>query len=87
MFTVEGLRWPRVIDYDITGEPSAALMAKEDNPANYVATQEIGISEHFEAQMPPFAAVRGGRDMTDYLYHFGTVDALWNGAWGSYSQL
>lgn len=69
-----------------------------DNVDGRVASQEIGISEHFEFAAPyrregvaaarEFARVVRGdlaaRRLTasDYLYHFGTLDAIWNGAWG-----
>ncbi len=82
MFAVEGLYWPRVIDYSATNHFSEKAQAKRDNPLALVAAQEIGISEHFEMRLPPVGNVTSGATVNDYLYHFGTVDALWNGAWG-----
>lgn len=85
MFTVEGMSWNRVIDQNMgqsfeSGQKDLAW-AKNDNVDNLVATQEIGISEHFEAQLP-IHNVGGGEHAKDFLYHFGTADALWNGIWG-----
>ncbi|HEV7253607.1 MAG TPA: hypothetical protein VGN97_11000 [Mesorhizobium sp.] len=79
-----------------------------DNIEGYVASQEVGISEHFEMAAAFRADIAAIRNLakteaietiqpvagslalapgvlpraTDYLYHFGTHDALWNGAWG-----
>ncbi|MCA9470974.1 MAG: hypothetical protein KC594_02885 [Nitrospira sp.] len=82
MFAIEGLSWPRVIDYEVDKKISDEQLAKQDNAKLLVSSQEIGISEHFEMDLPPFQNVRRGAPAHDYLYHFGTVDALWNGAWG-----
>ncbi|WP_100526161.1 cupredoxin domain-containing protein [Paracoccus aminovorans] len=72
-------------------------LANCDNLEGYTFAQEIGISEHFELRSrlradvgvmefgrpaPPPATAGGGKDVSDYLYNFGTQDALWNGAWG-----
>ena len=66
VLNIHGQHWPREI-----GNPDSPL----------VAAQEIGISEHFEMQLKLGNVTR--RDpFTDYLYHFGSVDDLWNGAWG-----
>lgn len=35
-----------------------------------------------EESQPPGAPVAGHKDISDYLYGFGTLDAVWNGAWG-----
>ncbi len=70
-FTVNGLKWRREI-------------SNPDSP--YVAVQEMGISEHFEADIPLTNQVG---NFADYLYHLGTTGALWNGGWGimrSYSD-
>jgi len=67
MFEAQGLSWRREI-------------ADLDGPR--VAAQEIGISEHFEMELPSLNAGRIAREHTDYLYRFSTVDDLWNGAWG-----
>lgn len=68
-----------------------------DNLEAFVAAQEVGISEHFEIPSAPskesvqvrFApggarATEGGEETEalDYLFHFGSQDAIWNGAWG-----
>lgn len=48
--------------------------------APWVNAQEIGISEHFELQ----ALSPGNTPHThvDHLFHVGSQDGLWNGAWG-----
>ncbi|MFQ5482013.1 MAG: copper oxidase, partial [Nitrospinaceae bacterium] len=57
-----------------------------DSP--YVSMQEIGISEHFEMQLPRVAGryKRVGRGYSqepiDFLYHFGSSGDIWNGDWG-----
>lgn len=66
MLNIHGMRWPREID-----NPQSLL----------VSAQEIGISEHFELTLP-LANVFRGAPLADYLYDFGSVDDLWNGAWG-----
>lgn len=66
MINIHGMRWPREI-------------TNRDSPL--VAAQEIGISEHFELKLP-LANVFRGAPVADYLYNFGAVDDLWNGAWG-----
>ncbi len=66
MLNIHGMRWPR----EITNSQSPL-----------VAAQEIGISEHFELKLP-LANVFRGVPVADYLYDFGSVDDLWNGAWG-----
>jgi hypothetical protein len=69
---VNGLRWKR----------------QASNPLSaYVGSQEIGISEHFEMDMPNLPSHSASR--ADYLYHLGTTGSMWNGAWGimrSYSS-
>lgn len=45
-----------------------------------VGAQEIGISEHFEISIDRLPAAK--RAFTDHLYSAGSLDALWNGAWG-----
>lgn len=67
VFNMHGLRWKREISM----------------PASpYVAAQEIGISEHFEMDVGKLPPVAGLPNSSDYLWHYGTSDALWNGAWG-----
>ncbi|PZO81251.1 MAG: hypothetical protein DI629_05380 [Mesorhizobium amorphae] len=73
-------------------ERHEALLERCDNAEGVVTAQEVGISEHFEfsGQFRQASAgvefVPGARsnvqETTDYLYHFGSKDALWNGAWG-----
>lgn len=55
-----------------------------DGTSTWVSSQEIGISEHFEMEMQlQHAAVGSAAKLTsDFLYHAGSVDSLWNGAWG-----
>ncbi len=66
MLNIHGQRWPREI-----GNPESPL----------VAAQEIGISEHFEMKLGLDNVFRG-EPFADSLYNFGSVDDLWNGAWG-----
>jgi manganese oxidase len=68
VFTIAGRSWRR--------QPASGDSA-------LVSSQEIGISEHFEMDFSlPFNARFGKDSSIDYLYTAGTVDALWNGAWG-----
>lgn len=67
VFTAHGLRWKREIS---------------DQNSQWVSAQEIGISEHFEMEIARLSAVAGVNNTADYLYHFGSIDDLWNGAWG-----
>ncbi|GJL63247.1 MAG: hypothetical protein NPIRA04_19010 [Nitrospirales bacterium] len=82
MFSIEGFHWPRIIDHELDKSFSVEELAKQDNRKALISTQEIGISEHFEMDLPLVEDVGGGLQGTDNLYHFGTIDALWNGAWG-----
>ena len=66
MLNIHGMKWPREV-------------ANSHSPL--VAAQEIGISEHFEMNLG-FGNVARGLQFVDYLYDFGPVDDLWNGAWG-----
>lgn len=66
-FNVHGLSWRR----------------EAQNPnAPKVNAQEIGISEHFELDLLNLGNINRGLKTTDYLFHAGSQDALWNGAWG-----
>ncbi len=65
-FNLHGHHWPREID-----NPESPL----------VAAQEIGISEHFEMKLG-LGDITRGEPFIDYLYNFGALDDLWNGAWG-----
>lgn len=70
------------------------FLAECFNATGRIPAQEVGISEHFEfkgvfrqeASGLEAARVARGEDPTDRasdtLFHFGSVDALWNGAWG-----
>ena len=66
-FNVHGLSWKR----------------EQYNPsAPRVNAQEIGISEHFEFDVLNLGNINRGLKVSDYLFHAGSQDALWNGAWG-----
>ena len=67
VFTVHGMRWRREVG---------------DNTSTWVGAQEIGISEHMEINTGKLAPVSAAEGTRDYMYHYGTTDALWNGAWG-----
>ena len=65
------------------------FLAECFNATGRIPAQEVGISEHFEFQgvfrqeATGLEAVPTGQDRaSDTLLHFGSVDALWNGAWG-----
>jgi len=66
-FNVHGLSWKR----------------EAHNPnAPQVNAQEIGISEHFELSALNLGNISHNQNSADYLFHAGSQDALWNGAWG-----
>ncbi|HZH32290.1 MAG TPA: hypothetical protein VEY11_16115 [Pyrinomonadaceae bacterium] len=48
--------------------------------------QAIGISEHFEFELPPIPAVGnvagGNKDVADFMYSSAATDNLWDGMWG-----
>ncbi|MEY4753428.1 MAG: hypothetical protein RJA44_1103, partial [Pseudomonadota bacterium] len=67
VFTLHGHRWKREVS---------------DPTSPYVGAQELGISEHFEIDTGRIAQVTGGAKSSDFLFHYGTTDAIWNGAWG-----
>ncbi|HEX8456549.1 MAG TPA: hypothetical protein VF656_04440 [Pyrinomonadaceae bacterium] len=54
--------------------------------SGYYNGQAIGISEHFEFELPPIPAVgnvRGGNpNVADFLYSSAATDNLWDGMWG-----
>jgi hypothetical protein len=64
--TIHGLNWKRDTD-------------NPDSPL--IGAQELGISEHFEFEIPNFPLTPNGSP-ADYLYTLGTIDSLWNGTWG-----
>ncbi|MFP7571404.1 hypothetical protein [Marivita sp. S2033] len=70
------------------------FLAQCFNATGRIPAQEVGISEHFEFQSV-FRQEAGGLEAvsiadrddlreqpSDTLFHFGSVDSLWNGAWG-----
>jgi len=71
VFSLHGGKWLH--------EPSAA------NSGWYNA-QALGISEHFEFDVPPIPAVGnlagGNPNMADFMYGSFATDNLWNGMWG-----
>lgn len=64
-WTMNGTRW---------------LAEASDPNSGYRNSQMMGISEHFEFQLP------GSKDVvaspTDFLYRGGSTDDMWNGLWG-----
>jgi hypothetical protein len=67
------------------------LLASCFNAQGRITAQEIGISEHFEfagaydyttSGFEGLLEKRATPPQSDTLFHFGSVDALWNGAWG-----
>ncbi len=66
-FTVHNQRWKRQVS---------------DPNSPYVGAQEIGISEHMEMDLGILPQVTGGAKVNDFMYHYGSTDALWNGGWG-----
>lgn len=77
---IEGLGFIR--NQHMEFSPKPVDEALRDNPQGRVAALEVGISEHIELTMPAAELPVGGAKNTDYLYHFGSQDAIWNGAWG-----
>ena len=90
-------RWRRGMlrDSDDTAfwQGHSRLVALCDNVESFVAAQEVGISEHFEIPAAPSkhsvqfrlqSDTTGDRPTAalDYMFHFGSLDAIWNGAWG-----
>jgi manganese oxidase len=66
-FSIHGVRW--------LSEPS-------DPNSGFRNSQMMGISEHFEFELPPLP-VESGHTFADYLYKPGSsTDDLWNGLWG-----
>jgi manganese oxidase len=67
-FNVHGQKW---------------LYERTDPNSGYRNSQAMGISEHFEFELPGIAAIKGGVPFVDYLYQpGGSVDNQWNGTWG-----
>lgn len=69
VFEINGLSWRR--------QPG-------DRSSPIVASQEIGISEHFEMDIdaPLSSLSYFPSEPLDFRYSAGTIDATWNGAWG-----
>ncbi|QYX56321.1 hypothetical protein K1T73_14870 [Roseovarius sp. SCSIO 43702] len=75
-------------DHDYWSEHESFL-AECFNATGRIPAQEVGISEHFEFQgvfrqeASGLEAAQATEDRpSDTLLHFGSIDALWNGAWG-----
>jgi manganese oxidase len=67
-FSVHGQKW---------------LYERTDPNSGYRNSQMMGISEHFEFELPGIAAIKGATPFVDYLYKPGSsVDNQWNGTWG-----
>jgi hypothetical protein len=59
------------------------LYERSDPNSGYRNSQAMGISEHFEFELPGIASVKGSAPFVDYLYQPGaSVDNQWNGTWG-----
>jgi manganese oxidase len=59
------------------------LYERTDPNSGYRNSQSMGISEHFEFELPSITAVKGDIPFADYLYQpGGSVDNQWNGTWG-----
>lgn len=97
VFNAPGLRWRRDLDvtYGAQGtarDVGARLLGAgqgteaerrraREMQSGFVSAQEVGISEHFEFQTSA-DNVTGRAGAADFLWHFGSNDAIWNGAWG-----
>jgi manganese oxidase len=59
------------------------LYERSEPNSGYRNSQMMGISEHFEFELPGLAAIKGSTPFVDYLYQPGSsVDNQWNGVWG-----
>src|SRR5688572_21214469 len=59
------------------------LYERSDPNSGYRNSQSMGISEHFEFELPNISTVKGDIPFADYLYQPGaSVDNQWNGTWG-----
>jgi len=59
------------------------LYERSEPNSGYRNSQMMGISEHFEFELPGIAAIKGATPFVDYLYQPGSsVDNQWNGVWG-----
>ncbi|HXI20987.1 MAG TPA: hypothetical protein VNH46_07880, partial [Gemmatimonadales bacterium] len=67
-FNMNGIRW---------------LFDPSWRNSGYRSNQMLGISEHFEFEVAPMQAVKGGSTSEDHLITPGTsIDNLWTGTWG-----
>jgi manganese oxidase len=64
VFSMTGMKW---------------LAEPESKNSGYMNGQQIGISEHFEFDVP---VPSGGTDVTDYWYGSPAVENMWDGMWG-----
>ncbi len=59
------------------------LYERSEPNSGYRNSQSMGISEHFEFELPGVSAIKGNIPFADYLYQpGGSVDNQWNGTWG-----
>ena len=59
------------------------LFERSDANSGYRNSQAMGISEHFEFELPGISAIKGNTPFADYMYQPGaSVDNQWNGTWG-----
>ncbi|HET6852488.1 MAG TPA: hypothetical protein VFH46_09185 [Pyrinomonadaceae bacterium] len=59
------------------------LYERSEPNSGYRNSQSMGISEHFEFELPGLAAIKGSTPFVDYMYQpGGSVDNQWNGTWG-----
>lgn len=75
---IAGLGWKRAVHLE---NASTKARASRDNIEGRIGAQEVGISEHFELDLPGFGSSFAGQK-AEHIYDFGSQDALWNGAWG-----
>jgi hypothetical protein len=59
------------------------LYERTEPNSGYRNSQAMGISEHFEFELPGVSAIKGSAPFVDYLYQpGGSVDNQWHGTWG-----
>ncbi|HEX2269964.1 MAG TPA: hypothetical protein VHH35_10530 [Pyrinomonadaceae bacterium] len=59
------------------------LYERSEPNSGFRSSQSMGISEHFEFELPGVSALKGNVPFADYLYQPGaSVDNQWNGTWG-----
>jgi manganese oxidase len=74
---IEGFVWAQEIGISEHFEMQGSL--RSDVPASVEAVRATPSAQSTEMLENGFSVPTRS---SDYLYHFGTVDALWNGAWG-----